>query len=113
MPFVSARGVVKSYQVRDSTLSILRGLDLDSDTRLRIEINPLRVLDCKRPECLAVTATAPRQLDHLCDPCSEHFARVKAGLEALGIRYRIDSRLVRGLDYYTRTTFEYIWIKRR
>jgi histidyl-tRNA synthetase len=82
--------------------------ELCDEHKVRLEDNPLRVLDCKRPECLAVTATAPHQLDHLCDPCSEHFARVRGGLEALGIPYRIESRLVRGLDYYTRTTFEYI-----
>jgi histidyl-tRNA synthetase len=76
----------------------------------RLEENPLRVLDCKRPECEQVAAGAPRQLDHLCEPCQVHFQRVRAGLEALGIAYTIDSNLVRGLDYYTRTTFEYIAI---
>jgi histidyl-tRNA synthetase len=69
--------------------------------------NPLRVLDCKTPECRAATEDAPRFLDHLCDPCAAHFARVRAGLEALGIDYEIDPRLVRGFDYYTRTTFEF------
>jgi histidyl-tRNA synthetase len=69
--------------------------------------NPLRVLDCKTPECRAATADAPRFLDHLCDPCAAHFARVRAGLEVLGVQYTIDHRLVRGFDYYTRTTFEF------
>ncbi len=69
--------------------------------------NPLRVLDCKTPECRAATADAPRFLDHLCDACAAHFARVRAGLEALGVDYTIDHRLVRGFDYYTRTTFEF------
>ena len=69
--------------------------------------NPLRVLDCKSPECRAATADAPRFLDHLCDPCATHFARVRAGLDALGVAYIIDYRLVRGFDYYTRTTFEF------
>jgi histidyl-tRNA synthetase len=55
-----------------------------------------------------VTANAPRQLDHLCEPCQAHFDRVRRGLESLDIPYQIDSRLVRGLDYYTRTTFEYV-----
>ena len=54
-----------------------------------------------------MTAGAPRQLDHLCDACAAHFARVTPGLEQLGVPYTIDSLLVRGLDYYTRTTFEY------
>jgi histidyl-tRNA synthetase len=74
----------------------------------RFEENPLRVLDCKKPACRAVIAGAPRQLDHLCDECAAHFARVEAGLAALDIPYTIDSTLVRGLDYYTRTTFEYV-----
>lgn len=81
--------------------------ELCDDHRGRVQENPLRVLDCKRPACVAVTAGAPRQVDHLCGPCGEHFDRVKAGLDALGVAYRVDTALVRGLDYYTRTTFEY------
>jgi histidyl-tRNA synthetase len=69
--------------------------------------NPLRVLDCKTEECRRATADAPYFLDHLCDPCREHFARVRAGLDALSVPYVIDHRLVRGFDYYTRTTFEF------
>jgi histidyl-tRNA synthetase len=69
--------------------------------------NPLRVLDCKSPECRAATEDAPRFLDHLCDPCRAHFDRVRAGLDAIGISYTVDFRLVRGFDYYTRTTFEF------
>jgi histidyl-tRNA synthetase len=69
--------------------------------------NPLRVLDCKSDECRTATEDAPRFLDHLCDPCAAHFARVRAGLEMLGVPYVIDHRLVRGFDYYTRTTFEF------
>jgi histidyl-tRNA synthetase len=72
----------------------------------RWEENPLRVLDCKRPACRAATESAPRLVDHLCDECAAHFARVRAGLDALGVTYRLEPRLVRGLDYYTRTTFE-------
>ena len=69
--------------------------------------NPLRVLDCKTPECRAATEDAPHFLDHLCDACAAHFARVCQGLDALGVVYTIDHRLVRGFDYYTRTTFEF------
>jgi histidyl-tRNA synthetase len=69
--------------------------------------NPLRVLDCKTEECRAATADAPHFLDHLCDPCREHFGRVRQGLDALAVPYVIDHRLVRGFDYYTRTTFEF------
>ncbi len=81
--------------------------ELCDEHRERLEDNPLRALDCKRPECREATAGAPRQLDHLCDDCRAHFGRARAGLDALGIPYRIDTSLVRGLDYYTRTTFEY------
>jgi histidyl-tRNA synthetase len=84
--------------------------ELCDEHKIRLDDNPLRVLDCKSPECVAVTAGAPQQLDHLCEPCRQHFDRVKAGLDAARIPYTIDSRLVRGLDYYTRTTFEYIGV---
>jgi histidyl-tRNA synthetase len=73
----------------------------------RLEANPLRALDCKRPECLAATADAPALVDHLCEPCRQHFERVCGGLSALGVPFVLDHRLVRGFDYYTRTTFEF------
>jgi histidyl-tRNA synthetase len=94
---------------RELLLDYLRqhAAELCEEHRARLEENPLRVLDCKKPECQAVVAGAPRQLDHLCDACAAHFARVEAGLKALDIPYTIDTLLVRGLDYYTRTTFEY------
>ena len=82
--------------------------ELCAEHRERLEENPLRVLDCKRPDCRRVVEGAPRQLDHLCDDCAAHFERVREGLDQLGIAYRIDPLLVRGLDYYTRTTFEYV-----
>jgi histidyl-tRNA synthetase len=73
----------------------------------RWKSNPLRVLDCKKPACVAATVDAPRFLDHLCEACASHFARVTEGLEASGVPFRLDHRLVRGFDYYTRTTFEF------
>jgi len=73
----------------------------------RLEANPLRVLDCKRAACRSATDDAPALVDHLCDPCRAHFQRVVAGLDALGVGYQFDHRLVRGFDYYTRTTFEF------
>ena len=73
----------------------------------RLEANPLRALDCKRPQCRQATEGAPRLVDHLCDDCAAHFARVRRGLDALDVPYRLDHRLVRGFDYYTRTTFEF------
>jgi histidyl-tRNA synthetase len=68
---------------------------------------PLRVLDCKRPECRAVTENAPRIVDFLDAPCAEHFARFNEGLDAAGVEHHLEPRLVRGFDYYTRTTFEF------
>lgn len=80
---------------------------LSEDSRRRLELNPLRVLDDKdlEPE---LAASAPRSVDHLCDPCREHFDGVRALLDALEVPYEIDHRLVRGLDYYTRTAFEFV-----
>jgi histidyl-tRNA synthetase len=82
--------------------------DLCEEHGARLEDNPLRVLDCKKPECRSVVSGAPHQIDHLCDACSAHLTRVTQGLEALSIPFTIEPLLVRGLDYYTRTTFEYI-----
>ncbi|HTX63983.1 MAG TPA: histidine--tRNA ligase [Acidimicrobiales bacterium] len=81
--------------------------ELCDEHRDRFQLNPMRVFDCKRPECRAVTAGAPKLVDHLCDPCAAHFSRVQEGLASLGISFDIDPRLVRGFDYYTRTTFEF------
>ncbi|MGH2677451.1 MAG: histidine--tRNA ligase, partial [Actinomycetota bacterium] len=69
--------------------------------------NPLRVLDCKHPECRVVTEEAPRTIDYLCDECRAHFDDVQSGLREEGIGFELDHRLVRGLDYYTRTAFEF------
>ncbi len=81
--------------------------ELCPEHQTRLEENPLRVLDCKKEPCRAVVAAAPLQLDHLCDDCGAHFQRVTEGLTALSIPFTIAPLLVRGLDYYTRTTFEY------
>ncbi len=75
--------------------------------RQRLDSNPLRLLDSKDPAIAHLQATAPSIADALCGACAEHFGAVRAHLDAMGIRYRLDPRLVRGLDYYTRTTFEY------
>lgn len=72
----------------------------------RIERNPLRVLDCKKEPCQAAMAGAPSTVEHLCGPCRDHFEGVRRGLDALAIPYELAPRLVRGLDYYVRTTFE-------
>ena len=80
---------------------------LCGDCRERTQKNPLRVLDCKVPTCQPVLEKAPRLLERLCDGCRDHFAAVKAGLDALGVSYRVEPRLVRGLDYYIRTAYEF------
>jgi histidyl-tRNA synthetase len=69
--------------------------------------NPMRLFDCKRTPCREATAEAPRLLDHLCSDCERHFERMKSGLDARKIEYRIETRLIRGQDYYNRTTFEF------
>jgi histidyl-tRNA synthetase len=81
--------------------------ELCDEHRDRWAANPLRVLDCKRPACRAATEGAPRMVDYLDEACAAHFARVRRGLNALAIAHRLEPRLVRGLDYYTRTTFEF------
>ncbi len=75
--------------------------------RERLERNVLRLLDSKDPAMAAINAAAPRITDRLCEACAEHFAGVRAHLDALGVAYRLEPGLVRGLDYYTRTAFEY------
>jgi len=80
--------------------------ELCEDDRERWKTNPLRILDCKIPKCQPVLAGAPSVLDSLCDPCRLHFDAVVAGLGSLGIEVAVAPRLVRGLDYYTRTVFE-------
>lgn len=74
----------------------------------RLETNPLRILDCKSPICRDISKGAPVTVDHLCAPCREHFEGVKSYLDAAGISYKVNPRIVRGLDYYQRTVFEFI-----
>ena len=76
--------------------------------KTRFDKNPMRILDCKETRCKELNQGAPVILDYLCDECKTHFENVKAGLDALGIKYTVDSSIVRGLDYYTKTVFEFI-----
>jgi len=98
---------------RPAYLEALRGhfaahaTELSEQSRQTLALNPLRVFDSKRPEDAPVIETAPPVVDYLSDAAASHFDRVRAGLDALGIAYVLDPRLVRGLDYYTRTTFEF------
>jgi histidyl-tRNA synthetase len=78
-----------------------------SDCRVRYEKNPLRLLDCKQKQCQPVIAGAPPITEYLCDDCAAHFAALGGYLDGLGIPHKVNPRLVRGLDYYTRTVFEF------
>jgi histidyl-tRNA synthetase len=80
---------------------------MSADNQRRAETNPLRVLDSKDPANEAIIATLPKIADYLDDASKAHFAQVLAALDACGVKYEINPRLVRGLDYYTRTTFEF------
>ncbi|MFD5135265.1 histidine--tRNA ligase [Streptomyces sp. NPDC058378] len=93
---------------REALQTFLRDLDLDEETRRRIEINPLRVLDDKRPDVQKQLTGAPMLRDFLCDGCKAYHEEVRDLLTAAGVVYEDDEKLVRGLDYYTRTTFEFV-----
>lgn len=76
--------------------------------KTRMEKNPLRVIDCKEPGCKKIVENAPRTIDYLCEECSTHFSELQKLLDGLGISYSIDTGIVRGLDYYTKTVFEFV-----
>lgn len=95
-------------QYRAALQEFLLGLDLDEPTRERARLNPLRVLDDKRPAIREATAGAPLMIDYLSDSARDHFDRVRGHLDRLGVPYQLNPRLVRGLDYYTKTTFEFV-----
>ncbi len=82
--------------------------ELCEDCRKRFDKNPLRILDCKMDRCKAVAQAAPLLQDYLDEGCRDHFEGLKTELDAMGLSYRVEPRLVRGLDYYTRTVFEYV-----
>jgi histidyl-tRNA synthetase len=92
---------------RETLQEFLGGLDLDEATRERAALNPLRVLDDKRPEVQAMLVGAPYMVDHLCQSCADHYDGVRLALRTLGVIWQEAPSLVRGLDYYTRTTFEF------
>lgn len=93
---------------RQDLLKFYETLNLDEATSARAKMNPLRLFDDKRPEMVAAMERAPRLLDYLNEKSKEHFAKVRKYLDALGVKYEINSKLVRGFDYYTGTTFEFI-----
>jgi histidyl-tRNA synthetase len=95
---------------RDALLAHFRphASELSADSQRRLERNPLRILDSKDDKDAPYVAGAPSMLDHLCDECRAHFAALRRYLDALGIAYEVNPRIVRGLDYYTRTVFEFV-----
>jgi len=95
-------------QYRELLVEFLAKLDLDEDTRRRAEINPLRVLDDNRPEVQAQLDDAPLMVDHLSDSTRAHYDAVRQHLTDLGVTWTEAPKLVRGLDYYTKTTFEFV-----
>lgn len=97
-----------SYQVKlkaffNERKDALCGTCLD-----RLVTNPLRIIDCKVPECKDIAAQAPKMIDHLCPECEEHFSELRQRLDAMDIPYIIDPDIVRGLDYYCRSVFEFV-----
>ena len=108
---INSLGTPESRRVyREKLIAYFRAHEsaLDSDSRRRLEGNPLRILDSKNPEMSAIIAGAPLLTDHLDPESREHFDALCAALESIGIPYRVNPRLVRGLDYYSRTVFEWI-----
>lgn len=93
---------------REKLQDFLFKLDMDEETKARAELNPLRVLDDKRPEVQEQLVDAPLMLDHLNSECREHFETVTGLLDDMGVAYTINPRMVRGLDYYTKTCFEFV-----
>src|SRR5688500_8100282 len=85
-----------------------RAADLAEDDRARVDTNPLRTFDSKERATVAVMREAPVITEHLCSDCASHFHEVRSLLDRIGVAYRLEPKLVRGLDYYTRTTFEFV-----
>ncbi|MDE6550959.1 MAG: histidine--tRNA ligase [Clostridia bacterium] len=98
----------KKYNEALQTYLSSRISDMCNTCKERIAKNPLRILDCKEPKCKEITLGAPVILDYLCDECKSHHGAVCDGLKALGIDYKVNPNIVRGLDYYTRTVFEFV-----
>lgn len=108
---INSIGCPKCREVYKESLKeyIRPNLDKYCDTcKTRFEKNPMRILDCKEENCKKLNQNAPRILDYLCEDCKTHFENVKNALNELGITYKVDSNIVRGLDYYTKTVFEFV-----
>ena len=93
---------------KDKLINHLKKLDLCEDCKRRIKTNPIRVLDCKNEKCQIELKDTPKITNHLCTECNNDFKKLKSILDTNGIKYEVDPNLVRGLDYYTKTAFEFI-----
>lgn len=98
----------KGYHAALKAYFASRKDQLCNTCRGRLETNPMRILDCKSPICAEIAADAPKTIDFLCEDCSDHFEQLKKHLDAMGMQYEINPRIVRGLDYYTKTVFEFV-----
>ncbi|MBD9218932.1 MAG: histidine--tRNA ligase [Clostridiales bacterium] len=108
---INSLGCNECRQRYNTALKEYIGSNIDKlcdDCKSRFDKNPLRVLDCKEEGCQKIISEAPVVLDYLDDECKEHFETVKAILDDMGIKYTVDEKIVRGLDYYTRTVFEFV-----
>ena len=108
---INSIGCPKCRKEYETVLKEFIGKNLDEyceTCKSRFNKNPLRILDCKEEKCKKLNVGAPKMIDYLCDECKAHFENVKNALEANGINYQIDSNIVRGLDYYTETVFEFV-----
>lgn len=103
---IGCRECRPSYLAALTSYYTSHAAELCNDCSTRLDNNPLRLLDCKQPACQPLADAAPHQENHLCPTCADHFNRLKHYLGILGIPYTLNHRLVRGLDYYTRTVFE-------
>ncbi len=99
----------KDYRTRLTGFLKEREEELCPDCQDRLERNPLRVLDCKLESCRSVVRNAPAIMDYLCSECKDHWDELREVLSSMGLAYSVDTALVRGLDYYTRTVFELKW----
>lgn len=109
--FINSIGCKKCRAEYQSALKKYLEENIDSLCPLckeRLNKNPLRVLDCKNDDCKKITANAPKILDYICDDCSSHFEKVKSLLNGAGVEFTVDAGIVRGLDYYTKTVFEFV-----
>ena len=109
--FINSIGCKECRKNYQNALKEFIGQNIDNycnTCKTRFDKNPMRILDCKEKKCKEYNVGAPRITDYLCDECKEHFENVKNVLESLNISYEIDTSIVRGLDYYTKTVFEFV-----